>query len=328
DPGVLGRHPTPVEPERHRRGPRGELDIPAAVALGHRQPALGIALLGRLDLVDAEQHHEVLDRAGGRAAVLLLLGRDLPERAVGRLHHGAVPPEVLLPRLDDGGSRRDGGVDVAVHIAGLRDDQGEHEAAEPGGGGIAGPHPYPVAEAEGGVEEALCGGGVLDLEHDVVDSGLICGDVHVHDARRTPGRRASRFLTGCRPAARRDPAHCGRPDRKARPSGRITLPPVRVLADTTPLRNADYRRLWTSGIVTTIGAQLSVVAVPQQIFQITGSSGYVGLAGLFGLVPLIVFGLWGGALADVMDRRVLLLITTTGTGLTALAFWAQAAAGL
>ncbi|WP_433661586.1 MFS transporter [Nocardia sp. CA-128927] len=103
---------------------------------------------------------------------------------------------------------------------------------------------------------------------------------------------------------------------------------MRLLADTTPLRNPDYRRLWTSGVVTIIGAQLSIVAVPQQIFQITGSSGYVGLAGLFGLVPLIVFGLWGGALADVMDRRKLMLITNAGTGLTAVAFWAQAASGI
>ncbi|WP_280269561.1 MFS transporter [Nocardia wallacei] len=103
---------------------------------------------------------------------------------------------------------------------------------------------------------------------------------------------------------------------------------MKLLADTAPLRNSDYRRLWTTGIVTMIGAQLSVVAVPQQIFEITGSSGYVGLAGLFGLVPLVAFGLWGGALADVMDRRKLLLITSTGTGVTALAFWVQAAAGL
>ncbi|WP_024800701.1 MFS transporter [Nocardia sp. BMG51109] len=103
---------------------------------------------------------------------------------------------------------------------------------------------------------------------------------------------------------------------------------MKLLADTAPLRDTDYRRLWTTGIVTVIGAQLSVVAVPQQIFQITGSSGYVGLAGVFGLVPLIVFGLWGGALADVMDRRKLLLITSAGTGLTSVAFWAQAAAGL
>ncbi|MCP2279961.1 Predicted arabinose efflux permease, MFS family [Nocardia amikacinitolerans] len=103
---------------------------------------------------------------------------------------------------------------------------------------------------------------------------------------------------------------------------------MKLLADTTPLRNPDFRRLWTTNIVTVVGAQLSVVAVPQQIFQITGSSGYVGLAGLFGLIPLIVFGLWGGALADVMDRRKLMVITTAGTGLTAVLFWAQAAAGL
>jgi MFS family permease len=102
---------------------------------------------------------------------------------------------------------------------------------------------------------------------------------------------------------------------------------VKLLADLTPLRTTDFRRLWTTNIVTVIGAQLTVVAVPQQIFQITHSSGYVGLAGLFGLVPLIVFGLWGGALADVMDRRRLLLLTSAGTGLTSLAFWVQAAAG-
>ncbi|MFF3569765.1 MFS transporter [Nocardia jiangxiensis] len=103
---------------------------------------------------------------------------------------------------------------------------------------------------------------------------------------------------------------------------------MKLLADITPLRNQDFRRLWTTNIVTVIGAQLTVVAVPQQIFQITHSSGYVGLSGLFGLVPLIVFGLWGGALADVMDRRKLLLITSAGTGLTSVLFWVQALAGV
>ncbi|NNH71692.1 MFS transporter [Nocardia uniformis] len=102
---------------------------------------------------------------------------------------------------------------------------------------------------------------------------------------------------------------------------------MKLLADVTPLKNPDFRRLWTTGVVTVIGAQLSVVAVPKQLYDITHSSSYVGLAGLFGLVPLIVFGLWGGALADAMDRRKLLLITSAGTGLTALGFWAQAAAG-
>jgi hypothetical protein len=98
-----------------------------------------------------------------------------------------------------------------------------------------------------------------------------------------------------------------------------------VLADTRPLRNEHFRRLWVANIVTVVGAQLTVVAVPAQIYADTGSSAYVGLTGVFGLVPLLVFGLWGGALADAMDRRRLLLVTTTGLILTSAAFWAQAA---
>ncbi len=101
-----------------------------------------------------------------------------------------------------------------------------------------------------------------------------------------------------------------------------------MLADTTPLQTAAFRRLWVANIITVIGAQLTVVAVPAQLYAITGSSAYVGLAGLFGLVPLIVFGLWGGALADHFDRRVLLLVTTAGLIVTSGLFWAQAALGL
>ncbi len=98
-----------------------------------------------------------------------------------------------------------------------------------------------------------------------------------------------------------------------------------LVADTRPLTSPHFRRLWVANIVTVVGAQLTVVAVPAQIYEITGSSAYVGLTGLFGLVPLVVFGLYGGALADVMDRRTLLLITTSGLILTSVAFWVQAA---
>jgi MFS family permease len=101
----------------------------------------------------------------------------------------------------------------------------------------------------------------------------------------------------------------------------------RLLADTRPLANPHFKRLWRANIVTVIGAQLSVVAVPAQIYAMTGSSAYVGLTGVFGLVPLVVFGLWGGALADVFDRRTLLLITTTGLIVTSACFWLQAALG-
>lgn len=97
-----------------------------------------------------------------------------------------------------------------------------------------------------------------------------------------------------------------------------------VLADTRPLRQPDFRRLWTANIITVIGAQLTVVAVPAQIYAITGSSGMVGLTGLFGLVPLVIFGLWGGALADHLDRRTLLEITTIGLVVTSGLFALQA----
>ncbi|MDO0930632.1 MFS transporter [Streptomyces sp. DG2A-72] len=98
--------------------------------------------------------------------------------------------------------------------------------------------------------------------------------------------------------------------------------------DTRPLRRPAYRRLWSSTIVTAVGSQLTAVAVPKQIYDITGSSAWVGYASLAGLLPLVVFALWGGAVADTMDRRRLLLITNSGIAVTSLLFWIQAAAGL
>ncbi|ORB51048.1 MFS transporter [Mycobacteroides saopaulense] len=99
----------------------------------------------------------------------------------------------------------------------------------------------------------------------------------------------------------------------------------RFFADITPLRNADFRRLWLAGVVTVIGAGLTLFAVPVQIYALTQSSAYVGLTGVFGLVPLVVFGLWGGALADRMDRRTLLIITAIGLGVSSVLLWLQAA---
>ncbi|WP_353941156.1 MFS transporter [Streptomyces sp. HUAS MG91] len=102
----------------------------------------------------------------------------------------------------------------------------------------------------------------------------------------------------------------------------------RFAMDTRPLRVPAYRRLWTSTIVTAVGSQLTAVAVPKQIFDITGSSAWVGAASLAGLVPLIVFALWGGAVADSVDRRKLLLVTNSGIAVTSLLFWIQAVSGL
>jgi len=103
---------------------------------------------------------------------------------------------------------------------------------------------------------------------------------------------------------------------------------VSLFADTTPLRIPDFRRLWLSGIVTVIGANLTIFAVPVQLYALTQNSAYVGLSGLFALVPLIVFGLWGGAWADAMDRRLLLIIASCGLAAASLLLWLQAALSL
>lgn len=99
---------------------------------------------------------------------------------------------------------------------------------------------------------------------------------------------------------------------------------MRLFADTTPLRSPDFRRLWVAGIPTVIGANLTIFAVPVQIYALTQSSAYVGLAGLFALAPLIVFGLLGGAWADAMDRRILLIIASCGLALSSVLLWVQA----
>jgi MFS family permease len=99
----------------------------------------------------------------------------------------------------------------------------------------------------------------------------------------------------------------------------------RLAVDTRPLRHKPYRRLWTSTVVTAMGSQMTAVAVPYQIYQLTHSSGWVGIASFCGLLPLIVFGLWGGAVADTMDRRTLMMLTNTGVAVASLALWVQAA---
>lgn len=74
-----------------------------------------------------------------------------------------------------------------------------------------------------------------------------------------------------------------------------------------------------------IGANLTQFAVPVQLYVLTRSSAYVGLAGLFSLVPLVVFGLLGGAWADAMDRRTLLIISSCGLAVGSVLLWLQAA---
>jgi MFS family permease len=77
--------------------------------------------------------------------------------------------------------------------------------------------------------------------------------------------------------------------------------------DTRPLRHPPYRRLFVGQAVSGFGLQFTAVAVPVQMYALTRSSLWVGLLGIANLVPLVVFSLWGGAFADAVDRRRLLL---------------------
>ena len=78
--------------------------------------------------------------------------------------------------------------------------------------------------------------------------------------------------------------------------------------DVTPLRTSrDFRLLFYAGTVFYFGAMVSYVAIPFQIYTLTGSNFAVGAVGLVELAPLVVFGLYGGALADHVDRKKLLV---------------------
>ncbi|MEZ5234266.1 MAG: MFS transporter [Acidimicrobiales bacterium] len=96
------------------------------------------------------------------------------------------------------------------------------------------------------------------------------------------------------------------PSRRDRYRPRIAS---RLFADLTPLRRSrDFRFLFGGQAVAYLGRQLTVVAAPVQVYELTGSSLAVGLLGLAQLPFLIGGSLFGGALADARDRRRLLLL--------------------
>jgi len=83
-----------------------------------------------------------------------------------------------------------------------------------------------------------------------------------------------------------------------------------MILDISPLlRNRDYRLLYTGQLVSAFGSMITYVAVPDQIWELTHSSFAVGMLGAVQLVPLLLFALLGGAYADSMDRRKLLVIS-------------------
>lgn len=101
-----------------------------------------------------------------------------------------------------------------------------------------------------------------------------------------------------------------------------------VVTDVRPLRaSRDYRRLFLGSAVAQLGQQMTAVAIAIQIYALTESSFAVGLVGVFSVGPLIAFGLYGGAIADAMDRRTLSLIASIGLWSISLLLAAQAFLG-
>ena len=85
---------------------------------------------------------------------------------------------------------------------------------------------------------------------------------------------------------------------------------ARLKIDLTPWQGSrDFRILVISGSVFFLGGMVGYVALPFQLYQLTGSNFAVGAMGLVTIVPLVVFGLYGGALADHVDRRKMLIAT-------------------
>ncbi|MFD8637126.1 MFS transporter [Streptomyces sp. NPDC059533] len=92
-----------------------------------------------------------------------------------------------------------------------------------------------------------------------------------------------------------------------------------VLPDLSPWRSSpDFRLLFYQGTVTFFGSFMAMIALPLQIKHLTDSPLAVGAMGAVELVPLVVCGLYGGALADAVDRRRLILLTEAGLGVLAL----------
>lgn len=101
-----------------------------------------------------------------------------------------------------------------------------------------------------------------------------------------------------------------------------------ILADIKPLRvSPPYRRLWSGLTVSQLGQQMTAVAVAVQVYALTRSNFAVGLLGLVALAPMVVGGLYGGAIADVVDRKRLAIAASTGLAAASLVLAIQAYAG-
>jgi len=102
--------------------------------------------------------------------------------------------------------------------------------------------------------------------------------------------------------------------------------PGRILVDTTPLRESrDFRLLFTGQLISMLGTQLTVVAIPYQVYSMTHSSLQVGAISLAQLFPFLAGALSAGPIGDTVDRRSIMVWTAAGMMLTSAAMAVNAA---
>ena len=93
----------------------------------------------------------------------------------------------------------------------------------------------------------------------------------------------------------------------------------RIFLDPTPLReHRDFRLLWLGQVVSGMGNQITRIALPFQVYVLTGSTLAIGALVLVQLIPILVFSLGAGSVADAVDRRRVLIVTQVGMALTSL----------
>jgi MFS family permease len=100
-----------------------------------------------------------------------------------------------------------------------------------------------------------------------------------------------------------------------------------VLVDLAPLRlDHDFRYIWLGQAISGVGSQVTRIALPYQVYVLTGSTVAIGVLSAAQLVAILIFAMGGGAIADTVDRRRLLLLTQSGLAVTSalLAFLAFA----
>lgn len=100
--------------------------------------------------------------------------------------------------------------------------------------------------------------------------------------------------------------------------------PSKLFADTRPLRVPEFRRLWSAWSIANIGQQMTSVAVALQVWHLTHSPLALGLIGVCQFVPLVLLGLYGGALSDAHDRRKVGLLASMGLMVCSSTLLAQA----